>query len=382
MLRPLALALLTATSLGLAQGPRQLKLPPATARLSEEFTQIGAVRELADGRVLIADPREERVVIVDLSTGAVKQVSRKGQGPKEYNSPGWLLPIAGDSTLLMDPFARRWLLFSGAEIVATLPPDEPIIKAVRGFARGADRLGNVWTLATNLPFDPNNPKPGTATRGPSDSDLVVRGNRATARVDTITRLRGAITRTTLVTNAEGKVSSVGMNRAPLSFPEEAVLFEDGWFAVARLGPYRVDWISPDGKVTRGRPLPFTPIKVTSAEKDAYFARVQSRRGPPQSRMPEPLRRDAEMLREMFPEEFPPFTSGLIAGGDGNLWLRHPPSMNFPEARYDVVDRKGRLIGVLGLGKEERIVTVSRKAVYIAWKDEDDIERLRRHPLPH
>jgi hypothetical protein len=69
---------------------------------------------------------------------------------------------------------------------------------------------------------------------------------------------------------------------------------------------------------------------------------------------------------------PPFAGG-------NLWLRRPVSMSFPNYRYDVVDRSGVLLGVVSLAKGERIVAVSKTAVYVVWKDDDDIERLRRHP---
>ena len=61
-------------SLGTSQVGSQIKLPAANASLAEEFTVIGSVRELSDGRVLITDPREGRVVVADLRTGAVQQV--------------------------------------------------------------------------------------------------------------------------------------------------------------------------------------------------------------------------------------------------------------------------------------------------------------------
>jgi hypothetical protein len=71
----------------------------------------------------------------------------------------------------------------------------------------------------------------------------------------------------------------------------------------------------------------------------------------------------DAMREQFPDEFPPFTNGAIAGGDGNLYLRHPVSLNLPNYRDDIVGRNGQLLGVVSLGQGER-----------------DIERLRRHPL--
>ena len=378
---PSVLSLLAGLSLE-AQPPRQLRLPPANAQLAEEFTLIGSVRELPDGRVLLNDPRDGRVVVADLKSGVVQQVGRKGQGPNEYSNAGPLHALAGDSTLLFDGQTRRWLLFAGSSIVVTLPPDAPAVKATKAFVRGADRTGNVWFLSTAMQFAPEKPKAGITTFGAADSDVVVRVHRGTAKLDTITKLRGAISRQSITLNPEGKISMVSLTRAPLASNEEAALFNDGWFAIARLEPYRVDWIGPDGRVSNGRPLPFTPIKVSSAEKEAWFARREAARDPRMGPPPEALRREQDALLDQFPEAFPPFSGGLIAAGDGNVWLRHPVSMNFLDARYDVVDRSGRLVGVLALAKGERIVSVSKTAVYVAWKDEDDIERLRRHPLPY
>lgn len=369
-----------APSLALAQAPRQFRLKPATGELQEEFTTIGSARELSDGRVLINDPREVRVVVADFKAGTVQQIGRKGQGPNEYGVAANLMALGADSTLMVDGATHRWLLFSGATIAVTLPPDAPILKAVKTFARGADARGNVWGIQSRLDLDPLHMKAGTVTTSPSDSDYVIRANRATIKLDTVATVRSAISRLSVTADAQGKVTSASVMRLPLAVGEEAALFADGWFAIARLDPYRVDWISPEGKVSKGQPIPVTPIKSTKAEKDAYFERQQAGQAAAGRASPAPsVQRQLDALRDLFPDQFPPFTNGLIAGGDGKLYLRHPVSMNYLDYRYDIVDRGGKLIGVLLMGKNERIVAVTKTAVYVAWKDADDIERLRRHP---
>ena len=62
----------------------QIKLKAADAKLDEEFTALGSVRELSDGRVLLNDARDKRIVVADFKTGAVAQVGRLGSGPNEY----------------------------------------------------------------------------------------------------------------------------------------------------------------------------------------------------------------------------------------------------------------------------------------------------------
>lgn len=368
-----------------AQAPRQVTLKPADAKPEEEFTVIGSVRELADGRILVTDPRENRVIVMDLKAGTIAPVGRQGRGPGEYGGALPLRAIAGDSSMMFDFMSRRVLLFEGAKIVATLPPDAPLITATKGLALGADTRGNVWF--TQSPNNTENAKgevewqPGTREFGLKDSNVVVRLNRRTLKLDTIAKVRQALSRQTVTFNAQGKFQSVSTSRPPLSTGEEAALFPDGWFAIARLDPYRVDWISPEGKVQKGAPIALTPIRMTDREKDAYAERrAAANAGSKSQPMPEGLRRDIEAQRNQFPEFFPPFVSfGATAAEDGHLLLLKPESADFPFPRYDIIDRRGKLFGTISLAKGERIVTVSKKSVYISWKDADDITRLRRHP---
>lgn len=365
-----------------AHAAPQLRLPPADAKLDEEFTIIGSVRELSDGRVLITDAREGRVVVADFRTGVVKPVGRKGQGPGEYGN-GWpLYPIAGDSSIMFDLQSRRWLVLNGTAIVTTMPPDAPIILATKGSARGTDGRGRVWTIASPTQFDESKSKPGSIDVGAADSEFVVLGNRTTGKLDTVAKVRAAPMRQTVTTNAQGNFQSVSWARPPYSVGEEAALFMDGWMAIARMDPYRVDWISPEGRVTKGRAIAVPQIRLSAAERDAYDERRRAANPTPSRNMIPSLRADAAALRDEFPEFVPPFTArGLTPGGDGTLWLRKQVSKDFLEPRYDVVDRTGTLRGVVSLVKNERIVAVSRTAVYVVWKDGDDIERLRRHPVP-
>lgn len=82
------------------------RLAPADASLPTDVIFIGSIRELSDGRVLISDPRERRVVVADMATGSVAQVGRAGRGPREYTSASRLRRVAGESTLLVDGSRR------------------------------------------------------------------------------------------------------------------------------------------------------------------------------------------------------------------------------------------------------------------------------------
>lgn len=382
-----ALALAT-PAVAAAQAPRQLKLKPADATASEEFTLLGSARELADGRVLVNDAREGRVVVLDLKAGTAAQVGRKGAGPGEYGMAAPLRPMGGDSSLMLDILARRWLIFDGAKIVTTIPPDAPIILATKGGAAGADGRGNVWFEVRPNSFDEKTTPAGTSEVGAKDSSLVVRASMATGKLDTVAKTRVAIQRVTVIRDGDGNFKGVSWASPPLAVGEQAALFPDGWFAIARLDPYRVDWIAPDGRVTRGRSLGLPVIQMSEREKDAYIERRNAANAANAGRggnaggragTPAALLRDAQDLRNQFPAVFPPFTpAGLIAAGDGHLLLLKPVSADFLLPRYDIVDRAGRLVGTLTLSKGERVLAVSKKSIYVSWTDDDDIQRLRRH----
>jgi hypothetical protein len=58
----------------------QQSLPAPNGRLNVEFSDLTTIRELADGRVLLFDRKEERLVVGEFSTGSVYDIARKGQG--------------------------------------------------------------------------------------------------------------------------------------------------------------------------------------------------------------------------------------------------------------------------------------------------------------
>ena len=257
-------ALLLLPAVAFAQRAPAIVLKHANATLAEEFSKIKSVRELADGRILIGDERETRLVVADPRSGKVSVIARIGRGPGEIQAVGPFFALAGDSTLMADGFSRRWLLFDGARVAVTIPAEAPVLKTTRGAVMGADRNGRVASQLFAI---------GTAGRpwNPADSMLLVLAERATGRADTIGRLRSFLDRG----RAFGR-PGVYMESTvpPMAVGDQALLFADGWVAIARLDPYRVDWRSADGRIARGSPLPFTATKVDEREKRAYLDRLQ------------------------------------------------------------------------------------------------------------
>ena len=81
---------------------RVQRLDRAEASFPEPFTSVAGLRELSDGRILIADRTEKHVSFIDFATGSMREIGRVGEGPGEYQSPGGLVALPDDYTLLLD----------------------------------------------------------------------------------------------------------------------------------------------------------------------------------------------------------------------------------------------------------------------------------------
>ncbi|HRN52442.1 MAG TPA: hypothetical protein PK788_03045, partial [Gemmatimonadaceae bacterium] len=72
------------------------------ATFDEPFSSVRALREEADGRVLVIDDIENRILRVDLREGTATVIGRQGNGPGEYTLPVGLLALDADTTLAVD----------------------------------------------------------------------------------------------------------------------------------------------------------------------------------------------------------------------------------------------------------------------------------------
>ena len=349
--------------------PTTLRLGAPSAALDAEFVRIAGMRELADGRVLMADEAEKRLLVGDWKSRSVRPIGREGQGPGEYERPRNLFALAADSSLLVDALAGRWLLLAGDSIVETVPSSAPAILAGARNPLGADALGFVVaTRPMGLP---------ARGRGPlmpprRDSLHLVRIDLRTGEADTLATVAARPGRI----NVSGPVDAptrVEIVTNPLSVGDQVAVFPDGWTAVARVAPYAVDWISPAGRVVRGSPLPFERHAVTEREKRAVLQRQADERGV------EP--REPSTVQD-WPETLPPFlVGGTLPAADGSVWIRRTLRAEDIRAHYDIVTRAGALVARLELRPGEHVIATTRAWVYVVATDADGIQRVLRYPLP-
>src|SRR5664279_5648670 len=72
------------------------------AKLSEQFSLVGGVRELPGNRAIVLDSKDDRLVLADFAAGSVKDIGRKGGGPGEFQRPQSLLAAPGTATWVPD----------------------------------------------------------------------------------------------------------------------------------------------------------------------------------------------------------------------------------------------------------------------------------------
>ena len=382
----LALAVMPSAALGQNGDPHQepsiidLRTPDALA--AEQFTLIKGFRELPDGRIMVTDWVEQRVVVLDLASGEVRDLGSVGGGPKEFRLPSQLIALPNDSTLLVDyGNARMTVLDPSLEFVRTMPLN------VHGTTwrmspRGAGPDGTLY-FSWSLWSYPN----GTRAPGPRDSVEIGRWSHESGlRTVGDVRLKGSVLKA-------GRSSSKGLPYVAFTKQDGFAVSPDGWVAVVRSTPFRVDWYGPNGEVVQGPMKPYAPIPVSKDDLRDHIRRwlastATTGRGDgggtfglvPSSEQSADVIED-RASKATYEKEFPPFVpTGVWAPAPGVVWVqRWLPEHSVPT--FDVFDRNGVRRTLVSLPRDRRIIGFGRDAVYATVADEDDLLTIERYPLP-
>jgi hypothetical protein len=365
----------------------QTSLARPEAVFPEDFGSIQTVRELRDGRVLVADPLGKALYVLDMAQGRRRQVGSEGQGPQEYRQPDAVWALAGDSTLLVDLGNAR-LVVMGPDLSfgATRPiaqgafePGRPLVLAL---PQGVDATGAVYFRG--MPA-------GLGAAAPPDSADILRLPSGGGAPTTVGRFKLPDQRTSRSGGAQNQ--NVRMEPLPLT-PEDAWgVASDGSVVVARSRDYHVEWIAPTGARRSGPPVRWDPVRVGNAEKDEYLAEAGRGGGIAVSLTVENGRPSMSMQRGgagtqareassyTWPERLPPFYGGRIpVDQQGRAWVRRRVRAGAPAA-YDVFDRTGARLTTVTLQPGRRIVGFGPTSVYVVSHDEFDLAYLERYAMP-
>jgi hypothetical protein len=383
----LAGAMATVAVVSSAKGQTKVALSKPDAESAESFTRIANIREVPSGKVLVVDPTDKVVQLVDLASGTMTKVGREGQGPGEYGLPLTLLGLPSGETLLYDLAGRRFLTIGpdgkpGAIVEMPRPSAPPAggtpFGAFGGLnARGVDAQGRLYFEGS----------PFTATGASADSVPIMRWGRVKPVFDTIGYI--AVPKGSAVSSGGGGRVSIQIGGGKVWGASEAWdVAGDGRVARVVPSPYQVLWLGGTAAAVKGAVQPYTPIKVTQADKDLYFENQKKNKpivmrfgtggggggGGGGNITPPPPE---------FEETMPPFTGrgSVLATPDGEVWVlrTRPASDKIPT--YDVFDGTGALVKKVSLNPSSRVVGFGKGTVYVVRTDDDDLQYLQRYKRP-
>lgn len=337
----------------------------------ESFTSLKMVVELPDGRVVAADPTEARFLLLDFATRTSRAMARAGKGPREFQTPGGVYADRAGGARLYDQNLQRYLPVRADGTVTDVEPLPFRPSSMANSSDGPDQfapdtLGH-FVSAIRPEFSPG---AGTMrlVRRERDGAISVLADLLLPRSRELPSENPRIRR----------------SQAILFSPVDVwALAPDGWVAVASPAPYRVRWFPPGGRPIEGPVLPYTPLPVTQADRDA--AQHADDDSPParQQVSGHGIRGNAAAatatIAPLFADAKPAFADQLaLIDRGGRLWLaRHVPPGEAPQ--YDVIDRHGAVVDRLRFPAATRLVGFGRGMIYLARWDEDDVQHVQRVP---
>ena len=340
--------------------PAQTTVPTVTlgrpqAEFSEGFSSVRGFRALSDGRVIISDQRENRVVRVDFAKNTGTVIGRKGQGPDEYNINLELHAMAGDTTYLAD-IERRFLVITpqgGTAGTIRYPA------GVSSSPMAIDRAGRAYFAPVFV-----------RTNGqPADSAPMVRVELRTGKVDTLFFRQPAPRR-----DPSAPVNPYGPR-------DLSVVTLDGAIAKIAVDDYRVTWREADGRIVQGPAIPYEKIPVVARDREEHRQLVRRNSGIGTARVsmsgspPPPL-------KEEWPSHKPPFVgNAALAASNGELWVQRTRPAGEKRPLYDVIDRSGKLVRRVMLPPDTKVIGFGPGSVYLARFDDVDLMYVQRHPVP-
>jgi hypothetical protein len=375
------LALLAGSATLSAQAPvlDLRRAPDRTVR--EPFSVISSVAELDANLVAVADPTEERLALVNLATGAVQAMGRKGGGPGEWQSLAMILTAFDGKAYVGDPIGRTVHRLSATgrlEASGILPGQDAGASAI-GRARGVDANGRVYYQAALMVGA------GSASTGDSVSILrLAPGSREAARVAAI----GSPARQVTTRTSTGMSMSVRV--PPMAASDAWVVLPDGRLAIVRAAPYRLDLVEVNGSVRAGPTISYEPVRVTGRERDAWREQMAGQRpqvmsfgGGASGGGPQPRVTRTPVPDDEFPKVMPPFLSsdGVRLSPAGEIWVLRSRAASDSTPMYDVLSTDGALRRRVALRPHSRVVGFGAGAVYVARKDpSDDLTYLEAYRL--
>ena len=328
---------------------------------------------LPDGRLVVSDPQENRIALIEFTKGTSQLLGRVGEGPREFGRPGGLYRGRAGGVLIFDQGLMRLLPVSPTGALENvvglsaggIPGDW---SARRPDPVAVDSLGQTYLSQRK-------------GRLFASTSLVLR-HRPGFRPDTMAELLARQTQA-----LQAKANGTGSYQEVLFSPEDSwAVAPDGWIAVAHAAPYHVAWIPPTGPGVTGPAIRHDPIRIPRAEKELIASGAGGSRG----------RISVTLVRVRAGASPPPRSDRPTPIPVGELlFAKVKTPVNLRDGRWPLLDESGRLwverslpagvkVGVFDrveLPEGSRLVGFDPDWIYAARRDADDLEYLQRFAMP-
>lgn len=330
-----------------------------------EFSRISALVPLADGSIIIAEPRERRLRRIADDGGSVQTVGRDGAGPGEFRLLAQVGAF-GDTIWATDLGNRRTTFFDvEGRVLETLVWDVPSDNPMNGgnVILGYFSAGTAWGEPRTSPAAVGD------ERAPRELSVLSADGRA--RIRSLAQVASAHSRFRLLDGATIRSGGQPFADAPLVLGRGSlgVVIVDrrtGMLTATKVFP--VTAISPRGDTLWKREVSFTPRRVAATARDSAISRIQ--RGTPHSR--------SEVAAALHLPEYRPPASDAFVSAEGAVWIRREEDL--ARVTYVVLRSDGTLEGEYVVPRAVRLVAARGQNVWAVRTDDDGVPSIERYAL--
>lgn len=330
------------------------------------FKQVSNVVELTDGRIALAELKDKTFIFANLTTGETTTLGEHSDTIKfrdpaigKHRLPGFVLHFGGDTVGLVDFGAQRTTLWTEkGEFIGTMSGagvggyNQPLAYDAKRNGYKEDIRSVLGGLEPGLELD-------------FDSLPIMRIVPNDTVADTIARLKLPVWGRGQFGVQQKIVSTIFSGRDLFG------VMPDGSLWVARASNNAVDWLSPDGKWTKGPSRPFSKIAVPQAEKDAFLERLRVQ----MASMGAPAGIE---LSYPFADDKPPFGAGQTNPA-GEVWLQRSRPWGDSIPVWDVVGRDGKQIRTVQLPRNASLAGFGAGGkVYLILREGEDQQKIARY----
>ncbi len=333
------------------------------------FQVQGALR-LEDGRIALANAGSGEIRIYDSQGGFAGSYGRKGEGPGEFQRPGLVGILEGDTLVIVDSQLRR---------ISLIHPDEGFV----GSTRLSDDLGG-----------------GGFPQGMFDDGGIVMGGGFYWSSDGGVELSSGFSRRPTSYRSAGRdgemVTDFGefpgseffmqvQSQSGGAISMRARLIPFGKYAMQAVGPdlfyvgsgdsWEVKAFDTAGELRRIYRVAVDPLRVGASDLEAAIEEEIADAADP-ARAPE-IRAEYE---EMPVPQFMPAFAGLEADALGFLWVERyrRPGDDLP--RYEILDPHGSWVGRATLPPGSDVLEIGPDYLLVLQRDELEVEYVRLFDL--